>query len=83
MKKIGKNKYFLALKNLILFSAIIHILSLIIYSIIQLEVIHLNYFNVLDFDLFFPNIINGFFSLILSIIVLLILYLIFYFNLKK
>ena len=60
MIKFGKNKYLSALKNLILFSASIHILLLIIYSVIKLDITHLNYFNILDFDLFFPNIISNY-----------------------
>jgi polyferredoxin len=84
MIKIKKNKYLSALKNLILFSASIHILLLIIYSVIKLDITHLNYFNILDFDLFFPNIIHGSFSQILSIIVISVIYFIIYFiSLKK
>ena len=79
MIKFRKNKYFVALKNLILYSAIIHLILLIIYSIIKWDIVYLNYFNILDFDLFLPNIIHGYLSQILSIIVLVIVYLVIYF----
>ena len=83
MRIIGNNKYFDALKKLIMFSAIVHISLLVIYSIIKFEMIHINYFNILDLDLFFPNIIYGPFSLIFSIITMIIIYFIFYFEILK
>jgi hypothetical protein len=84
MKQIQKNKYIDALKKLILFSAISHIILLILYSIINLTIIPLNYFNILDLDLFFPNIINGHLSQILSLIIIAIIYwTIYFFSSKK
>jgi len=83
MKQIQKNKYIDALKKLILFSAISHIILLILYSIINLTIIPLNYFNILDLDLFFPNIINGHLSQILSLIIIAIIYWIIYFFSSK
>ncbi len=78
-----KNKYLLVLKRLILFSAITHIILLIIYSFIRLDITYLNYFNILDLDLFFPNIIYGYFSQIVSILVILIIYFFIYFLSKE
>ena len=75
---IGKNKYLDALKNLVLFSALTHLSLLIIYSIVKLDVMPLNYFNILDLDLFFPSIIDGTLSQILSVVVMVAIYLFFY-----
>jgi len=83
MKQVQKNKYIDAFKKLILFSAISHIILLILYSIINRTIIPLNYFNILDLDLFFPNIINGHFSQIFSVITVAIIYWIIYFLQKK
>ncbi len=79
MALFGKNKYINALKGLMLFSAILHMFLLIVYSIINLNMIELNFFSIVNLDLFFPNIINGSFSQIFSIITMLVIYCTFYF----
>lgn len=83
MDSVKKNRYLDALKKLMLFSAIFHVSLIIIYSIIHLNFRYFNFFNILELDLFFPNIINGSFSQIFSIITMLIIYGIFYFVKKK
>ena len=83
MKKIGKNKFIIALKNLTLLTAFIHIFLLVIYAFMKLDFTYLNYFNILDIDLFFPNVIKGYFNNILAVIILLIVYFTFYFFAQK
>ncbi len=77
--KFISNKYIVALKNVMLFSAIIHIIMIAIYSIVKLNTIKFNFFDILDLDLFFPNIIKGNLSQIFSIIAFIIVYCIFLF----
>jgi hypothetical protein len=79
MNPISKNKWLEAIKNLLLFSAIIHVFLLILYSIRNWNAKPLNYFNILDLDLFFPKIADGFLSTMLSIIFVIIIYFTFYF----
>lgn len=81
--KINKHRLIDALKKLILFTAIIHLILLVFYSIIKYKIIYLNYFNILDLDLLFPKIINGFLSQIFSILIILIIYLIIFFKFTK
>ena len=83
MPNFLNNEYMLALKHLMLFSAITHVLLLIIYSIIKMDIRYLNYFDILDFDLVFHNIINGALSQFLSILVIFTIYLIFFLFFKK
>ncbi len=72
-----KSKYVKALKKTILFYAITHLTILFGYAIYTTNFKLLNLFNVLDLELLFPNIINGFTSDLLSLIILIIIYLIF------
>ena len=82
--KFFSNKYIVALKNVMLFSAIIHMIMIAIYSIVNLNTVKFNFFDILDLDLFFPNIIKGNLSQIFSIIAFVIVYCIFYFiNMEK
>jgi len=83
MKKSKKNIYLDTLIKLILFSAIFHIFLLIIYSIIKLNITYLNYFKILDIDLFFPNIVTGSLSQIISISIIIIMYVVIYFISSK
>ena len=76
--KTSENRYIDALIKLILFSAVFHIILIIIYSIVNLDITHLNYFNILDIDLFFPGIIDGPLSQVFSILMIAIIYLIIY-----
>ncbi len=82
--KFFSNKYIVALKNVMLFSAIIHMIMIAIYSIVKMNTSKFNFFDILDLDLFFPNIIKGNLSQIFSIIAFVIVYCIFYFiNMEK
>ncbi|MBS3092154.1 hypothetical protein J4466_01915 [Candidatus Pacearchaeota archaeon] len=76
MNSIVKNKYFDALLKLMLFSAIIHVSLLIIYSIFSQNIFILNYFNILDFDLIFQSIAEGATNFLLSVAVVVIIYIV-------
>lgn len=67
-----------ALKNLALFSAIIHMLLLAIFSIKTLDFSRFNFFDIIDLDLFFPNVAHGASSQILSIAIGIIVFIFFY-----
>ncbi len=71
------NKYFEALKKTILFSAVVHLIILLGNAIFTNNLKMLNLFNVLDLELLFPNILNGNFSDISSLAVLIIIYIVF------
>ena len=72
-----KTKYIKALKKTILFYAILHLIILLGYSVYTNNFKLLNLFNILDLELFFPNIPNGFMSDIFSVLILVIIYIIF------
>jgi len=72
-----KTKYIKALKKTILFYAISHLIILLGYSVYTNNFKLLNLFNILDLELLFPNILNGFMSDIFSVLILVIIYIIF------
>jgi len=72
--RIVKNKYINALFLLMLFSAIVHMAILFFKAIKSLDVYVLNYFNILDIDLFYPNIFNNFWGNIFSLIFMVVIY---------
>ena len=72
--KIVKNKYINALFILMLFSAVAHML-VVFYSVITLRDLYIvNYFNILDLDLFYPDIFNSFIGNIFSVLFVMGLY---------
>lgn len=85
MKSIVKNPYLDALLKLMLLSAVIHILVLAIYSISHGNVSHLNFFKIINIDLFFPEIVNmdcyGLYSFVITIWLYISIY--YFYNLKK
>jgi|GEM_PF-751963 hypothetical protein len=80
---IMNNRYIKALTGLVLLSASIHIVILVIYSIINLDIRYLNYFNIIDVDLFLPEIADGPLSQILSIITIVVVFIVIYAGLTK
>lgn len=69
------NKRFLrpwqALRWVLVVSAVTHMTMLAYFALLQQDITILNYFNVLDFDYFFPGIEQGALSQILSLAVYL------------
>lgn len=57
--EIVKNKYINGVFLLMLFSAAIHMLLLFYVSLMQKDFYILNYFNIVDFDILFPNIFKN------------------------
>ena len=74
--KIVKNKYINALFILMLFSAVTHILIVFYSAIISGDLYIVNYFNILDLDLFYPDIFNSFIGNIFSMLFVIVIYLI-------
>jgi len=74
--KIVKNKYVNALFVLMLFSAIVHMIIIFYSTIDSGNFYTINYFNILDLDLFYPDILNSFSGNIFSIFFVVVLYLI-------
>lgn len=72
--KIVENKYLNALLLLMLFSAIIHMLVVFYWSVISKDFYLLNYFNILDLDLFYPNIFNNFSGNLFSLFFVVVIY---------
>ncbi len=74
--QIVKNKYLNALFVLMLFSAIVHILIIFYLALTSGDLYVVNYFNILDLDLFYPDIFNSFIGNIFSVLFLIVAYII-------
>lgn len=68
------NIYLASLAKTILLGASIHLSLLFIYSVMNGDLTPLNIFNILDIDLFFPNIAVGSILFIISYICLSIVF---------
>jgi len=75
---ISKNRYLDAFLKLVLATAIAHMLILFIAAIINADITYLNYFNILDVDLFFPGAEAGMLSHVLSVAAMVVIYSIIY-----
>lgn len=73
--KMRRKRAFDALKKLIIFSAIIHLIILITYSVWYSDAAKVNYFNILEVRLLFPGFIVG---QIVSILVMVLTYAVIY-----
>jgi len=71
---ISKNRYFDALLKLFILSAVLHIAILFFYAVASGDIRQLNYLGILDFTLFFPAIIEGFFNNMAALFLLLAVY---------
>jgi len=71
---IHKNRYIDAFAKLIIFSGVVHVLVLIIYSIMNLNFEKLSYFEIIEINLFFTQPLNMLFSVIIALIIYLIIY---------
>ena len=83
MNKLFNNRILDAFAKLLFISAAIHMsLYGVIYLMGKSEkgLLLFNYFDIIDLDLFFPELINGFGMFIISQIVTLIIFLIIYFK---
>ena len=81
VQAIWKNRYIQTAKIFILISACIHVIILSVYAVSESDIAILNYFNILDLDLFFLGIAEGPRSQFFSIAVICCLYfLIYYLN---
>jgi len=74
--KIVKNRYLNAVLLLMLGSAIVHMVILFFWAIKEGSLYVLNYFNILDVDLFYPNIFDSFWGNVFSFVFAVIIYLI-------
>lgn len=81
--QIAKNRYLDAFLKFLLLSAIIHPSLLLISFSTNLNVSLLNYFDIIGLNLFFPGIIEGYLSQILSVIIMIAIYLIIYLHFTK
>lgn len=74
--KIVKNKYLNALFILMLFSAVVHMAILFFLSLKTKDMYVLNYFNILDIDLFIPNILNNNLGNFISFVFMIFIYIV-------
>ena len=72
--KIIKNKYINTLFILMLFSASVHMLIIFLFFIKVKNIYTLNYFNILDLDLFYNNIFNSLTGNIFSLLFVVFIY---------
>jgi len=81
---ISKNRWIDTFMKLLLITAFVHFFNMLFILLIKHEYKQYNYFNMLDFEYWFPNIGNGILSdVIASTIVIVITLLIFFFYTKK
>jgi hypothetical protein len=73
-KKVINIKWVSALKKIMLFSAVVHMIMIGIYSFAKLNTVKFNFFDILDLDLFFPQMIHGNISQISSVATFCTLY---------
>ena len=78
MNKIVTNRWLDAFLKLLLISAVIHFSIMVLALLINQNTLLLNFFDIIDLDLFLPGIINGTTNQILSAIVIIFLYIIIY-----
>jgi hypothetical protein len=78
--KISKKRLLNALKNLVLFSAVLHMFILAVYAIATNDIGVLNYFNILDLEFFWPPIIEGRISLLASLAAAVLITVFFYYR---
>lgn len=71
---IVRNKYLNTLLLLMLLSAIVHMVILCYVAMASQDVYILNYFNILDIDLFFPAAVNSALGNVTSLIFVVGLY---------
>ncbi len=74
MFKIANNRFLDAFLKLMLFSAVLHIATLIIVSIKKADAAPLNFFSIVGVDQFIPGIDKGLSSQITSLSLIIILY---------
>ena len=72
---IHKNRYIDAFAKLIIFSGVVHVLVLIIYSIMNWNFEKLSYFEITEINLFLTPPFNILFSVIIVLVIYLIIYL--------
>ncbi len=73
--KVVKNKYLNALFLLMILSAVAHMLNSIFIAVKSFDIYILNYFNILELDILFPNIFkNTPYGNLSSFVVVLFLY---------
>ena len=80
MKKITKKSLWKAFKWLVLLSACTHLVLLFLSFLQTQDVTLMNYFNIIDLDLFIPNIENGIVSQIFSLGIIILLYYMLYWH---
>ncbi|HRZ85321.1 MAG TPA: hypothetical protein P5277_00935 [Candidatus Paceibacterota bacterium] len=83
MINIVKNRYLDSLLKLFLLSAIIHVILILIYTLISGDYQTINFFNILDIDLFIPLIKSSNLIFIIASITMIAIYLIIFLLFSK
>jgi len=79
MSKLEKFfRYLKALQGLILFSALFHLFLLTVIALREHNLTYLNYFYILDLHYFFPWLVTGKFSHLLSFFTMALIYFLMY-----
>ena len=80
---MNKQQIIEATKNTMLLSATIHIILLLVRVVQTADFTLLNVFNILDIDLFFPQITFGITNFVLSQVVIITIFLFFFHRVRK
>ena len=76
MIQMLKNRYLDSFLKFFLISAIIHIVILLFITIKERDIVYLNYFHILNINLFFKGVEVGILSQVISIVLMVIIYII-------
>ena len=74
MKKISNNKFIDAAFKLMMLSSVIHIVTSVIAAVFYQDLNRLNYFDIVDLELFGPNLSGNIFATFISFVVIAVLY---------
>lgn len=83
MKKIVKNRFLDALFKLMILSSIIHIMVIIVYSVLNLSVTKLNFFDILNLELLYPPLNNYSLVPLVATLIMVELFVLFLLNADK
>lgn len=80
MNRFSENRFIDAALKTVIVSALTHITIIVIHAIMTSNIMKLNYFKILELDLFIPGVGRDMMSFFVSMVTLLLVYfLVFYF----
>jgi len=78
VRRIVNNIFVKSFLRFVLLTALVHIGVLVIKTVKEGDIKLLNYFSILDLNSFFPKIINGWWSDVISLVIMLLIFFVFF-----